>query len=165
MGTVGIHRRAGGTDCPCPVTLSFRMGESMNAGRRAALALAASALLPGLLLVGCSDPQPAAGTGPADPGAVTPTGSATPPTAAATPSGTPAKSSVPSARRHFRKVERITGALTPKSVDASADGYVVAQNMIYTHTISVFGPDHELVTTIKDQITPSDFGYPKWDSP
>jgi YVTN family beta-propeller protein len=37
--------------------------------------------------------------------------------------------------------------------------------MIYTHTISVFGPDHELVTTIKDQITPSDFGYPKWDSP
>jgi YVTN family beta-propeller protein len=137
----------------------------MNAGRRAALALAASALLPGLLLVGCSDPQPGAGNGSADPGAVTPTVSATPPTAAATPTRTPAKSSVPSARRHFRKVERITGALTPKSVDASADGYVVAQNMIYTHTISVFGPDHELVTTIKDQITPSDFGYPKWDSP
>jgi len=117
----------------------------MNAGRRTALALAILALL-----AACSEATPS-GTG---------TGAAT-----ATTATTPAKEAVPSARRRFRKADRITGALTPKSVDASAEGYVVAQNMIYTHTVSVFGPDHDLVTTIKDRITPSDFGYDQWTKP
>jgi hypothetical protein len=82
--------------------------------------------------------------------------------AAATPTPSPTPSGPPSDDRRFEKVTRITGALTPKSVDASSTGFVVAQNMIYTHTISVFNPDHELVTTIKDRITPSEFGYGQW---
>ncbi len=148
------------------------MSEPMNAGRRRALAVAACTLLPAMLLIGCSDPQ--AGINPTDPGISTGPGSnpgtgsrgvATPSTPAAVPTTTPATQSVPSARRHFRKADRLTGGLTPKSVDSSAEGYVVAQNMIYTHTISVFGPDHELVTTIDDRITPSDFGYPQWTKP
>jgi YVTN family beta-propeller protein len=120
-------------------------------------------MLAALLLAGCSDtggpdaagglPRAAAAT---DPGALPDASASAAPVT---------KSSVPSDRRRFRKADRITGSLTPKSVDASADGYVVAQNMIYTHTVSVFGPDHDLVTTIKDQITPSKFGYPEWKKP
>ena len=142
----------------------------MNAGRRrSALALPASAVLAAVLLTGCSDAglPKATGNAPGGPGGTdagsTPVATASPSTSA---SAAPvAKWAVPSDRRRFRKADRITGSLTPKSVDASADGFVVAQNMIYTHTVSVFGPDHDLVTTIKDQITPSNFGYPQWKKP
>ena len=119
------------------------MGVRINTGRRrVGLAVATSAVLPAVLLAGCSDAAPADVAGAPTAGASrapspSPSASAIA-TAAAT---TPAKPSVPSERRRFRKAERITGALTPKSVDASTDGFVVAQNMIYTHTVSVFGPD------------------------
>lgn len=80
--------------------------------------------------------------------------------------GTPAEDDgPPSDRRKLRRVTRITGALTPKSVVASAKGMVVAQNMIYTHTVSVYDSDHELVTTLRDRITPSRFGYDEWERP
>jgi YVTN family beta-propeller protein len=141
------------------------MGVRINTERRrVGLAVATSVVLPAVLLAGCSDAAPADVAGAPTAGtsrAPSPTAEATA-TAAAT---TPAKPPVPSERRRFRKAERITGALTPKSVDASTDGFVVAQNMIYTHTVSVFGPDHDLVATIKDEITPSDYGYPQWKKP
>jgi YVTN family beta-propeller protein len=41
----------------------------------------------------------------------------------------------------------------------------VAQNMIYTHTVSVYDREHELVTTIQDRITPADFGFTRWKKP
>jgi YVTN family beta-propeller protein len=135
--------------------------------RRAAMVLGATALLPAMLLAGCSDPaEPAATEQLAGPSASTaperPADAATSdPATTATPAAKPVR---PSSDRRFRKSDRITGALTPKSVVASTDGYVVAQNMIYTHTVSVFDPNHDLVTTIKDRITPSDYGY-KWTSP
>ncbi len=72
------------------------------------------------------------------------------------------KPPVPSSERRFRLVTRLTGKLTPKSVDASSTGFVVAQNMIYTHTVSVYNKHHHLVKTIPDRITPSRFGYKKW---
>src|SRR4051794_16315956 len=136
----------------------------MIAGRRRIALVLAAAALPVAVLAGCSDAgtdAPGAPAGAATAGASTGGG----PDAAETPAATATKPAVPSDRRRFRKAARITGSLTPKSVDASTDGYVVAQNMIYTHTVSVFGPDHRLVTTIKDQITPSRFGYPQWKSP
>ena len=71
----------------------------------------------------------------------------------------------PSAERELTRVTRITGALTPKSVVASSTGHVVAQNMIYTHTVSVYDRDHELVKTIKDRITPADFGHDRFTKP
>lgn len=84
------------------------------------------------------------------------------PTAAPTAA---AASGPPSDQRRFAKVTRITGKLTPKSVDAAPDGTVVAQNMIYTHTVSVYDADKRLVATIPDTVRPSDFGYPQWTSP
>jgi hypothetical protein len=69
---------------------------------------------------------------------------------------------VPSERRRLRRVDRITGDLTPKSVVASGDGLVVAQNMIYMHTVSAFSSDGELLATIDDAVTPSRHGYEDW---
>ena len=65
----------------------------------------------------------------------------------------------PSDQRTFDRVDRITGDLTPKSVVASNAGLVVAQNMIYTHTVSAFSSDGDLLETIDDRITPSEWGF------
>ncbi|NLT57267.1 MAG: YncE family protein [Actinomycetales bacterium] len=65
-------------------------------------------------------------------------------------------------RRSFRRVARITGDISPKSVVASPDGYVTAQNMMYRHTVTVYDGDHELVRTIPDRVVPSRFGYSTW---
>ena len=56
------------------------------------------------------------------------------------------------------RVQRITGELTPKSVVASPAGQVFAQNMMYTHTVSVFGADGALHKTISDEVDLADFG-------
>ncbi len=54
---------------------------------------------------------------------------------------------------------------SPKSVVATQRGLVFAQNMIYRHTISVFDDrTHELVKTIPDRVTLSQFGFPKYAS-
>lgn len=65
----------------------------------------------------------------------------------------------PSDERTFDRVDRITGDLTPKSVVASGTGLVVAQNMIYSHTVSAFSSDGDLLETIDDRITPSRWGF------
>jgi YVTN family beta-propeller protein len=70
----------------------------------------------------------------------------------------------PSDRRRFVRRDRITGALTPKSVVASGTGLVVAQNMIYTHTVSAYSSDGELLATVPDAVVPADHGYPQWTS-
>jgi YVTN family beta-propeller protein len=54
--------------------------------------------------------------------------------------------------------QRITGHLSPKSVTASPSGLVTAQNMMYTHTISVFTPDGKLRSTVDDSVDLSAFG-------
>lgn len=62
--------------------------------------------------------------------------------------------------------KRITGALSPKSVVATQEGRVFAQNMIYRHTISVFSDTtYKLVKTIPDKVVLSDFGFDGYDSP
>ena len=58
----------------------------------------------------------------------------------------------------MRRVQRITGELTPKSVVASPTGQVFAQNMMYTHTVSAFTADGALHKTISDSVELADFG-------
>jgi YVTN family beta-propeller protein len=70
-----------------------------------------------------------------------------------------------SATRTFRRVTRIRGEISPKSVVASPDGFVTAQNMMYRHTVTVYDRDHELVRTISDRVVPSRFGYRRWNTP
>jgi YVTN family beta-propeller protein len=54
--------------------------------------------------------------------------------------------------------QRITGHLSPSSVVASPAGLVTVQNMMYTHTISVFTPDGKLKGTVDDSVDLSLFG-------
>lgn len=70
-----------------------------------------------------------------------------------------------SSQRRFRRVTKIQGAISPKSVVASPDGYVTAQNMMYRHTVTVYDKDHDLVRTISDRVVPSRFGYGRWKRP
>ncbi len=46
----------------------------------------------------------------------------------------------------------IGGTISPKSVVATGAGLVFAQNMIYSHTITVYGRDRRLVKTIPDNL-------------
>lgn len=56
------------------------------------------------------------------------------------------------------QVQRLTGELTPKSVVASTKGQVFAQNMMYTHTMSVFTAEGALQKTIDDSVDLSKHG-------
>ncbi|MCB1284236.1 MAG: YncE family protein, partial [Microthrixaceae bacterium] len=68
---------------------------------------------------------------------------------------------VPSDQRQMAKLSVITdGPLTPKSIEASANGLFFAQNMMYSHTITVYDRSFALVKSIPDSINPADWGYP-----
>ena len=61
----------------------------------------------------------------------------------------------------MRKLTTITGDISPKSVVASGKGLVTAQNMMYTHTMTAYDRDGNLVATVPDTVTLSDFGIHK----
>lgn len=54
--------------------------------------------------------------------------------------------------------ERISGHISPKSVVASPTGLVLAQNMMYTHSVTAYRPDGQLDATIDDAVDLSAFG-------
>ena len=63
-----------------------------------------------------------------------------------------------SAETALVRTMRLTGDLAPKSVVASPAGVVVAQNMMYRHTVSAFGADGALLATVKDSVDLAKFG-------
>lgn len=56
-------------------------------------------------------------------------------------------------------VATIMGHLAPKSVVASGTGLYFVQNMMYRHTVSVFGSDRQLRATLRDTVDLNAFGY------
>lgn len=56
------------------------------------------------------------------------------------------------------RVLRLTGDLAPKSVVASSQGLVFAQNMMYKHSVSAFRADGALLRTIDDSVDLAKFG-------
>jgi YVTN family beta-propeller protein len=46
----------------------------------------------------------------------------------------------------------VRGTISPKSVVATGTGLVLAQNMMYQHTVTVYGRDGTLVSTISDRV-------------
>ncbi len=66
----------------------------------------------------------------------------------------------PSDQRHLVLLKTIGGHISPKSVDASDTGLVFAQNMMYTHTVTVYNSSGKLVKTIPDTVEMSRFGFP-----
>jgi DNA-binding beta-propeller fold protein YncE len=64
----------------------------------------------------------------------------------------------PSDQRRLSLLTTISGHISPKSVASSNTGLVFAQNMMYTHTITVYDSRGSLVKTIPDTVQMSDFG-------
>jgi YVTN family beta-propeller protein len=56
--------------------------------------------------------------------------------------------------------QRITGNISPKSVVASGGGFVFAQNMMYTHSVTAYRADGTLAATIDDGVDLATFGVP-----
>jgi YVTN family beta-propeller protein len=56
----------------------------------------------------------------------------------------------------------IAGKISPKSVVHSGNGLFFAQNMMYSHTITVYDREHNLVKTIPDAVDLSKYGYSKF---
>ena len=82
------------------------------------------------------------------------------PTIPASPGPAPTElPSGPSSRLHLELVEKIGGYISPKSVVASQHGLFFAQNMMYKHTISVYDREFELLKTIPDEVSLSDYGF------
>jgi len=78
----------------------------------------------------------------------------------ATTTTTTTVDNVPSDQRVMSKAKVITdGPLTPKSIDASSGGLFFAQNMIYSHTVTVYDRSFALVKKIPDTVTLADWGY------
>lgn len=74
------------------------------------------------------------------------------------PAPTTAADRAPAATLTMKKFKRISGRISPKSVVASGHGLVTAQNMMYTHTVTAYDADGNLVATVPDEVTLSDFG-------
>jgi YVTN family beta-propeller protein len=64
----------------------------------------------------------------------------------------------PSDERRLSLLRTIGGQISPKSVAASGTGFVFAQNMMYTHTVTVYNSGGSLVKTIPDTVDMSRFG-------
>jgi YVTN family beta-propeller protein len=64
----------------------------------------------------------------------------------------------PADTTHLTLARDIQGEISPKSVDAAANGRVFAQNMMYRHTVTVYSPTGDLVATIPDSVDLSKFG-------
>jgi YVTN family beta-propeller protein len=65
----------------------------------------------------------------------------------------------PAIDRPLRLERTITGAISPKSVVATGNGLVFAQNMMYRHTMTVYDDAGSLVKTIPDGVDLAHFGY------
>jgi YVTN family beta-propeller protein len=63
----------------------------------------------------------------------------------------------PRSRMTLKKT--IAGKISPKSIVHSGQGLFFAQNMMYSHTITVYNRKHQLVRTIPDRVNLAKFGY------
>ena len=80
-------------------------------------------------------------------------------TARPTPTAAPKPPAIPSTRLRLHLIKTITGHITPKSVDSDQTGLIFAQNMVYTHTVTVYDSHSmRLAKTISDRVSPSKFG-------
>jgi len=68
---------------------------------------------------------------------------------------------IPSELSQMEQIDYITGDITPKSVVASGSGLVIANNMMYSHSSTVYDSQtRELVATLDDAIDLSQFDLP-----
>ncbi|MBE9147573.1 peptidoglycan-binding protein [Coleofasciculus sp. LEGE 07092] len=58
--------------------------------------------------------------------------------------------------------ETISGKISPKSIVHSGQGLFFAQNMMYSHTITVYDRKYKLVKTLADTVNLEKYGYSKF---
>ena len=67
----------------------------------------------------------------------------------------------PSNTTRLAHLERITGEISPKSVVASPTGTVIANNMMYSHSSTLYDAESlELTDTVLDEVDLSEHGFP-----
>ena len=94
-----------------------------------------------------------------------PTSTTPPTTTSTTPATTtPATTIVASADLKLTVVGKIGGSITPKSVAASPTGLILAQNMMYRHSITVYDRSGALLHTIADSVDLHAFGFAKYSA-
>jgi len=75
----------------------------------------------------------------------------------------PVSASATTDQTSLKLIKTITGAIAPKSVQASNDGLVSAHNMMYRHSVTIYdATTMELKKTVPDVVRLSDFGYSKY---
>ncbi|XVX19430.1 beta-propeller fold lactonase family protein [Actinomycetota bacterium] len=123
--------------------------------RRRLVALASLVLLVALVTTGMS----ALFGGPAKAPKTTATVAAQPTATGPVPSPTVSQGEPgPSAQTELVQVHRLTGDLQSKSVVASNRGHVYAQNMMYKHSVTVYGANAAHHATISDSVDLAKFG-------
>lgn len=60
----------------------------------------------------------------------------------------------------LRRVRTIRGQIRPKSVVASGHGLVIAQNMMYRHSVTVYDTKGAVLRTVKDSVNLKSLGWP-----
>ncbi|MFB2917196.1 YncE family protein [Aerosakkonema funiforme] len=68
----------------------------------------------------------------------------------------------PKTQTRMKLEKTIAGGISPKSVVHSGQGLFFAQNMMYSHTITVYNREHKLVKKIPDNVDLAKFGYLKY---
>ena len=75
----------------------------------------------------------------------------------------PVSASTTTDQTNLKLIKTITGAIAPKSVQASGDGLVSAHNMMYRHSVTIYDAETlELKSTVPDSVELSKFGYKKY---
>src|SRR5690625_1201473 len=93
-------------------------------------------------------------TGPGAPGSAAP-GSAAPGSETQLPPEDPSNTT------RLAHLEQITGEISPKSVVASPTGTVIANNMMYSHSSTLYDAESlELTDTVLDEVDLSEHGFP-----
>jgi YVTN family beta-propeller protein len=64
--------------------------------------------------------------------------------------------------REMKLVKTIYGKISPKSIVYSGDGLFFAQNMMYSHTVTVYDRNFNLVKTIPDTVKLANYGFSKF---
>ena len=77
----------------------------------------------------------------------------------------PSNASATTDQTKLTLIKTITGAIAPKSVQASNDGLVSAHNMMYKHSITIYdAKTFKLLKTIPDSVSLKDYGFSKSSS-
>ncbi|WP_152351710.1 YncE family protein [Brachybacterium subflavum] len=131
--------------------------------RPAILPLLAALLCLALVVAVVGLVQHGRGEGPGEGGLPGAAQSTDPAPAEGVPTASATSLDAPSSETRMGQRQRITGDITPKSVVASGHGHVIANNMLYSHSVTLYdAADRSLAATVPDTVDMSALGFPQY---